>query len=68
MSHTLSLRATGIVLLLLSHSAVAWDTELRIGVGATYSDNINQAPRGEQESELVLQLIPGISVSRSGGS
>lgn len=67
MSHTLSLRATGIVLLLLSHSAVAWDTELRIGVGATYSDNINQAPRGEQESELVLQLIPGISVSRSGG-
>ncbi len=66
MSRAPFLPAVGIVLWLLSHSAGAWDTELRIGVGATYSDNINQAPRGEQESELVLQVIPGFSMSRSG--
>ena len=60
------LRIIGIVLLLLSHAAAAWDADLRIGVGATYSDNINQAPSGEQESELVLQVIPGFSIARSG--
>lgn len=53
--------------LLSGQSAWAWDTDFGIGAGATYSDNINRAPRGEEESELVLQIVPTVSASRQGG-
>lgn len=48
-------------------AARAWDADFSIGAGVTYSDNINRAPRGEEESELVFQLVPTVSASRQGG-
>jgi len=44
-----------------------WRITPRISVGATYSDNIRLAPSNEAESDLVLQVDPGISVRRQGG-
>ena len=44
-----------------------WQITPRISVGATYSDNIRLAPASEAESDLVLQVDPGISVRKQGG-
>ena len=44
-----------------------WQITPRISVGATYSDNIRLAPANEAESDLVLQVDPGISVRKRGG-
>jgi len=60
------LLAAALAALILS-PAHAWDGELSLGVGATYSDNINLAPPGQEESDLVLSVTPGLSVSREGG-
>ena len=47
--------------------AGAWRITPRIGVGATYSDNIRLAPPDEAEDDLVLQVEPGVSVNKRGG-
>ena len=44
-----------------------WRVTPRIGVGATYSDNIKLMPDGQTEDDLVLQVDPGISVRKRGG-
>ncbi|MBK8184114.1 MAG: TIGR03016 family PEP-CTERM system-associated outer membrane protein [Candidatus Competibacteraceae bacterium] len=44
-----------------------WRISPRIGVGATYSDNIRLAPSSEAEDDLVLQVEPGISINKRGG-
>jgi len=44
-----------------------WQITPRISVGATYSDNIRLAPSGQAESDLVLQVDPGVSVRKQGG-
>jgi len=44
-----------------------WRITPRISIGATYSDNIRLAPSNEAESDLVLQVDPGISVRKQGG-
>ncbi|MCP5133632.1 MAG: hypothetical protein H6976_08505 [Gammaproteobacteria bacterium] len=46
--------------------ASEWQITPRISIGATYSDNIRLAPSGEAESDLVLQVDPGISVRKQG--
>jgi len=43
-----------------------WQITPRISVGATYSDNIRLAPASEAESDLVLQVDPGISARKKG--
>ncbi|HHW76904.1 MAG TPA: TIGR03016 family PEP-CTERM system-associated outer membrane protein [Xanthomonadaceae bacterium] len=45
----------------------AWRITPRLGIGATYSDNINLAPANEAEDDLVLQVDPGVSVRKRGG-
>lgn len=47
--------------------ASEWQITPRISVGATYSDNIRLAPASEAESDLVLQVDPGISARKKGG-
>jgi uncharacterized protein (PEP-CTERM system associated) len=44
-----------------------WDTDLRLGLTPTYSDNIFLAPPGAEESDLVIQVLPAASVHGEGG-
>ena len=44
-----------------------WRITPRLGVGMIYSDNIRQAPADEAESELVLEVEPGVSMRKQGG-
>lgn len=44
-----------------------WQITPRISVGTTFSDNIRLAPSDEAESDLVLQVDPGVSVRKQGG-
>jgi uncharacterized protein (PEP-CTERM system associated) len=52
------------LLLLLSGNAraVEWTFTPRLGVSETYSDNIRLAPRGQERSDYVTQITPGISL------
>ena len=44
-----------------------WRITPQLGVGVIYSDNIRQAPADEAESELVLEVEPGVSMRKQGG-
>ncbi|MDV7398983.1 hypothetical protein RZS08_46675, partial [Arthrospira platensis SPKY1] len=44
-----------------------WRITPRLGVGMIYSDNIRQAPADEAESELVVEVEPGVAMRKRGG-
>ena len=44
-----------------------WNLNPRLIIGETYSDNVFLDPPGEEESDFVTQINPGISVNRQGG-
>ena len=44
-----------------------WRIIPRLSVGATYSDNISLAPADEINSDIVLQVEPGVSIHKQGG-
>lgn len=52
---------------LMTSPTAALDTSYRISTGAVLTDNIDQAPRGQEESELVLFVTPGLTLSSRGG-
>jgi hypothetical protein len=58
----------GLVVILAATTARAaeWDIRPRIGVQETYSSNITLAPPGEEESDFVTQINPGIAVEADG--
>jgi len=41
--------------------------ELRLYTGVTYSDNIDLAPTGQEQSDIVISVVPGLSILREGG-
>lgn len=43
-----------------------WDFVPRVSIGQIYSDNINLAPKGEEDSEFVTRLDAGVSARREG--
>jgi uncharacterized protein (PEP-CTERM system associated) len=45
-------------------AALDWDIEPRITASETWSDNIDHDPDGEEESDLVTELEPGVRLSR----
>ncbi len=47
--------------------AQQWRVTPSLGVNSTFSDNINGATDGNEESDLVLTVTPGISVNGAGG-
>ncbi|MBK8508092.1 MAG: TIGR03016 family PEP-CTERM system-associated outer membrane protein [Candidatus Competibacter sp.] len=51
----------------VDNRAGAWRISPRIGVGATYSDNIRLTPPERAEEDVVLQVDPGVSVNKRGG-
>lgn len=59
--------AAAAILLLPSHSVAAeWKIETSLDLKETYSDNITLAPRGNEKSDLVTQITPGISLTETG--
>ncbi|TVR67081.1 MAG: TIGR03016 family PEP-CTERM system-associated outer membrane protein [Candidatus Competibacteraceae bacterium] len=44
-----------------------WRITPQLGVGVIYSDNIRLAPADEAESDLVLEVEPGVSMRKQGG-
>ena len=65
----------GVLLLVLFFAAfvvpsaygAAWDTRMGIGGGLSYSDNVNLAPSGEEQSDLLLNVSPSIQLRRVSG-
>jgi uncharacterized protein (PEP-CTERM system associated) len=47
-------------------NAARWDVVPSLGVSGTYSSNITLAPSGEEESDFVTQINPGIYVKAEG--
>jgi uncharacterized protein (PEP-CTERM system associated) len=45
-----------------------WQITPKISAGTTYSDNIKLVPAGEAESDLILEVEPGLSVRKQGGN
>jgi uncharacterized protein (PEP-CTERM system associated) len=64
--------ATGFVLLPLSAAVMAqaeyagWAVTPRVSISQIYSDNIDLAPRGEEDDEFVTQLDAGVALRREG--
>jgi hypothetical protein len=54
------------VLLLGSSAATALEIEPRVSVGQIYTSNVNLAPDGEEESDWVTRLAPGVNVLLEG--
>lgn len=51
---------------LFSH-AETWKVEPRIQVSETYTDNVRLASAGQEKSDFIIQINPGISLQRKGG-
>jgi uncharacterized protein (PEP-CTERM system associated) len=50
----------------LGAAAGEWERTARVDVRTTYSDNIGLAPPGDEESDLVFEVRPGISIHGEG--
>ncbi len=64
-----TLRCAALSLLLLTAydaGAKDWLITPRLSVKETYTDNVTLAPKGQEQSELVTQINPGVSVSKTG--
>lgn len=46
--------------------AADWRVTPRLNLRETYTDNVELAPKGQEQSELVTQINPGVSVSKTG--
>lgn len=46
--------------------AVQWEFTPRVGVRQTLTDNVDLAPSGEEDSELITELRPGFSITGTG--
>lgn len=61
----------GLVMVVVTPLAMAfgdaWDFTPRVSLSQDYSDNINLAPPGEEDSEFITQLNSGFSLNRDGG-
>lgn len=62
--------ACGCALLLASTAAFAeeWRITPRAAVEETYTSNVRLAPKGQEESDLITRLSPGISIRGNGPS
>ena len=59
--------AAAAMLLLSSHSVAAeWKITPSLDLRETYSDNIRLAPQGNEQSDFVTQINPGISLTGTG--
>lgn len=59
--------AAAAMLLLSSHSvATEWKITPSLDLKETYSDNIKLAPQGNEKSEFVTQINPGVSLTGTG--
>jgi len=47
-------------------TAAEWEIEPRVSVGASWTDNITLADSGQDESDWVTALRPGIALSLAG--
>ena len=54
--------ATALLLLSGNAGAIEWTFTPRLGVSETYTDNVGLAPRGQEKSDFVTQITPGISL------
>lgn len=43
-----------------------WTVEPNLNIRETYTDNVNLAPKGDEEWDLITQVNPGLSVSGKG--
>jgi hypothetical protein len=66
--------AAGAVLLALASTAApaaeeqkpeGWAFEPKVSLAAIYSDNVNLAPAGQEDDELVMQLAPSFALKRA---
>lgn len=46
--------------------AADWRVTPHLNLRETYTDNVTLAPKGQEQSELVTQINPGVSVSKTG--
>lgn len=54
--------ATALLLMSGNTGAVEWTFTPHLGVSETYTDNVSLAPRGQERSDFVTQITPGISL------
>ncbi|WJW74464.1 TIGR03016 family PEP-CTERM system-associated outer membrane protein [Thiohalobacter sp. IOR34] len=44
-----------------------WQIEPRLSVAETYTDNVGREPSGQENDDLITQLIPGVHINKAGG-